>query len=393
MADLLTDKSTNTKPQLRADLKSLLLTQKTELIEELTRAMANQFNNTMMAISSYAELEMKKAPPSQRRSLEQVLSNAARATILVQKLLTLSRRQPMSPQPLDLNKSLTEIRDFIEQLIGENGSVVYSLDPAVEAINADPAEVEQVVLSLAINARNAMSKGGTLTATTKLIELTKESPGMGQLGRLGKYVMLSIDDTGSAQIADEDAFEAPSTPDQDSRVNLSFAAVRGIVQNSQGMVRFSSEPGKGSSFKIYFPVISQFTAGGRDRTSPRSLPVARTVLVVEDDDSVLVPATEFLKMEGFKVLQARTGAEAIRVVQQNRSLPDVLITDIIMPKMSGREVAEKLRELHPGLKVLFMSGDASAANLPSNGTVQSTVLRKPFRLDSLKDKIHELLGE
>jgi two-component system, cell cycle sensor histidine kinase and response regulator CckA len=393
MVDLLTNKPDDTKYELRTDLRGQLLAQKTELIAELTRAMANQFNNTMMSITSYAELEMKKAPPTQRRSLEQVLSNAARATNLVHKLLTLSRRQAMSLQPLDLNNSLNGIRDFIEQLIRENASLVYSLDPAIEMINADPAEVEQVVLCLAINARNAMSKGGTLTATTKLIELTKESPGLGELERLGKYVMLSIDDTGSAQSADELGMESSSTPDQDSRVNLSFAAVRGIVQNSQGMVRFSSEPGKGSSFKIYFPAISQLAARGRDRTSPRSVPVARTILVVEDDDSVLVPATEFLKMEGFKVLQARTGAEAIHVVQQNRSLPDVLITDIIMPKMSGREVAEKLRELHPGLKVLFMSGDDSVANLPPNGKVQNTVLRKPFRLDTLKDKIHELLGE
>jgi two-component system cell cycle sensor histidine kinase/response regulator CckA len=393
MVDLLTDKPVETKYELRTDLRSLLLAQKTELIAELTRAMANQFNNTMMAITSYAELEMKKAPPTQRRSLEQVLSNAARATNLVQKLLTLSRRQTMSPQPLDLNNSLNGIRDFIEQLIGENASVVYSLDPAVENINADPTEVEQVVLSLAINARNAMSKGGTLTLTTKLIELTKESPDVGELERLGKYVMLAIDDTGSGEASDGLALESSSAPNQDSRVNLSFAAVRGIVQNSQGMVRFSSEPGKGSSFRIYFPAISLRAAGGRGRTAPRSVPVARTILVVEDDDSVLVPATEFLMMEGFKVLQAGTGAEAIHVVQQNRSLPDVLITDIIMPRMSGREVAEKLRELHPGLKVLFMSGDDSAANLPLNGTVQNTILRKPFRLDTLKDKIHELLGE
>jgi two-component system, cell cycle sensor histidine kinase and response regulator CckA len=392
MVDLLTNKPDDTKYELRTDLRGQLLAQKTELIAELTRAMANQFNNTMMSITSYAELEMKKAPPTQRRSLEQVLSNAARATNLVQKLLTLSRRQAMSLQPLDLNDSLNGIRDFIQQLAGESASVVYSLDPAIENINADPAEIEQVVLSLAINARNAMSKGGTLTLTTKLIELARDSPGVAELERLGKYVMLAIDDTGSGQTFC-DLGESSSSPDQDSRVNLSFAAVRGVVQNSQGMVRFSSEPGKGSSFKIYFPAISQRVSGGRGRTAPRSVPVARTILVVEDDDSVLVPATEFLKMEGFKVLQARTGDEAIHVVQQNRSLPDVLITDIIMPRMSGPEVAQKLRELHPGLKVLFMSGDDSAANLPLNGTVQNTILRKPFRLDTLKDKIHELLGE
>jgi len=393
MADLLTNNPTNGNAEARTDLRTLLLTQNTELLGELTRAVANQFNNTMMAITSYVELEMKKVSPSERRSLDQVLTNAARATALVQRLVAVSRKQAALPQPVDLNGLVAGIRDLIEQLVRDHASVVLDIEPAIALVNADPVEMEQSVLSLVINARNAMAKHGTLTLSTKLLDLTKDFPGVGEIQRPGKYVMLSIDDTGSGRAVEGSGAESPESLDQDSRVNLSFAAVRGIVQSSQGFVRYAGEPERGSSFKLYFPALQEPTSGVDDHSAPRSVPVARTVLIVEDDDSVLVPAAEFLKMEGFKVLQARTGAEAIHVVTQNRSCLDVLITDIVMPKMTGREVAEKLLDMHSGLKVLFMSGDDGAADRVSTGGERNVILRKPFRLDTLKDKIHELLGE
>ncbi|MGA8270060.1 MAG: response regulator [Candidatus Sulfotelmatobacter sp.] len=393
MVDLLTNNPISGNAEVRTDLRTLLFAQKTELLGELTRAMANQFNNTMMAITSYVELEMKKVAPGERRSLDQVLTNAARATALVQRLLALSRKQAASPRSVDLNNLITGIRDLIEQLVLDHASLVYNVDPAIALINADPVEIEQLILSLVINARNAMAKGGTLTLSTQLLDLTKDSPGIGEIQRPGRYVMLSIDDTGSGRASEATGSGSPDGLDQDSRVNLSFAAVRGVVQSSQGFVRYAGEPEKGSSFEIYFPALQQLATTEDDRSAPRSVPVARTVLIVEDDDSVLVPAAEFLKMEGFKVLQARTGAEAIHVVTQNRSRLDVLITDIVMPKMTGREVAEKLLDIHSGLKVLFMSGDDSAADRVSAGTARNAILRKPFRLDTLKDKIHELLGE
>ncbi|MFZ0816475.1 MAG: hypothetical protein WAM78_13205, partial [Candidatus Sulfotelmatobacter sp.] len=160
MSDLLGSKpKSSPPPELHADLRTLLRAQKTELISEITRATANQFNNIMMAITSYAELEMKQASASQRRSLEQVLSNANRATALVQKLLTISRTQAASPQTLDLNIVLTGTRDLLEQLTGEPISVVYDFDPIIPKIDADPTEIEHMVLSLVVNARNAMTKG------------------------------------------------------------------------------------------------------------------------------------------------------------------------------------------------------------------------------------------
>jgi two-component system, cell cycle sensor histidine kinase and response regulator CckA len=173
-----------------------------------------------------------------------------------------------------------------------------------------------------------------------------------------------------------------------------LAAVRGIVKKAGGWVRFSSEPGKGSSFKIYFPISDSDKGVSKTRTAPRNLPMTRTILVVEDDDAVRVPAAEFLMIEGFKVLQARTGAEALHVVQQNRSSLDVLITDIVMPKMTGHEVADKLTGLNPSLKVLYMSGDTNESRLSRiAGSEGDSILRKPFRLETLKDRIHDLLGE
>ena len=295
MPNLLTSKSTTSQPELHSDLRTLLLAQKTELISELTRATANQFNNIMMAITSYAELEMKKGSSSQRRSLEQVLNNAGRATALVQKLLAISRKQDGLPQPLNLNNTLTEIRSLLEQLTGERISIVYKMDPSIPMINADPAELEQVVLGLALNARNAMPKGGQLTASTKLVDVKNES--LGDVEEPGKYVMLSIDDTGHAG-----AIEEPKgNPEHDARIHLSLAAVRGVVKNAGGYIRFSAEPKKGSSFNIYFPILKQETKENHAQIFPRNLPVARTILVVDDDEAVRIPTSEFLKMEGFKV--------------------------------------------------------------------------------------------
>jgi len=389
MADLLTGKLTNGS-ESHSDLRTLLLAQKTELISELTRATANQFNNTMMAITSYAELELKQASLSQRKNLEQVLNNASRATALVQKLLAISRKPAASPRPLDLNKLLTEISNLLEQLAGDHVSVVYMLDPSIPMINADPTEVEQVVLSLAINARNAMSRCGKLTVSTKPMELNEESIGVGEIERPGKYVMLSIGDTGLGSPTEE----LVGGQDQDARISLALAVVRGIVKTVGGRVRFSSEPGRGNSFSIFFPTPK---AEGQEEPKPRSLrsvPVARTILVVEDDDAVRLPTSEFLKMEGFKVLQARTGEEAVHVVQQNRACIDVLITDIVMPKMTGRQVAERLLGLHPDLKVLYMSGETDEEHpARASHSHENTLLRKPFRLETLKDRIHELLGE
>jgi len=377
-------------PKLQGDARTnVLLAQKTELISELAGAMANQFNNIMMAVSSYAELELKKAVSPENRSLEQVLSNAARATSLIQKLLAFSRKQVPSPQPVQLNRVVTEISNLLQLVVGEQIEVVLALDPEVRDVKVDLVELEQLILSLSIGGRNAMTGGGKLTVSTEVVKLDNKFIGTEDADP-GKYVMLSVAD--AAAVLDQ-RNENPE-PDRNLRISLALAAASGIAKEGRGLVRVSSEPASGTSFKIYFPALEEAPEAKERGASMKNLPVARTVLVVEDDDSVRVPTTEFLKMEGFKVLQAQTGVEAIRVVLRNRSPLDLLITDIVMPGMSGPEVAEKLIDMHPGLKVLYMSGDVDKAAPWSNPAKSGhAVLQKPFRLNVLNDKIHDLLGE
>jgi len=381
--------------KLQGDAQTnLLLAQKTELISELAEAMANQFNNIMMAVSSYAELELKKAASPEKRSLEQVLSNVARATSLIQKLLAFSRKQVPSPQPLQLNHVVTEISHLLQLVAGEQIEIVIALDPEIGNVKIDRMELDHLILGLTIGGRNAMTRGGKLTVSTEMVDL--DSTFIGAEGvDPGKYAVLSVADTGAVLGRRKDGPKPDRSSSQELRISLALAAARGIAKEARGLVRVFSEPESGTSFKIYFPALGEDAVEAKTRAaSLKNLPVARTVLVVEDDDSVRVPTTEFLKMEGFKVLQAQTGLEAIHVVLRNRSSLDLLITDIVMPGMSGPEVAEKLIGLHPDLKVLYMSGDVEKAG-PGNDAIKSgqAVLQKPFRLNVLNDKIHDLLGQ
>jgi two-component system, cell cycle sensor histidine kinase and response regulator CckA len=385
----LTPKSENTSREPQGDLRNLLLRQKNELIGELAQAMANQFNNVMMAVIGYTELELKKANRKEKQNLEQLLDKATHATTLIHKLLDFSRKHDSSPQPLELNTVISEIRDLLKQLLSQQIDLVLKLDENSRHIFVDRVDIEQTVLGLAVIARDAMGGEGKLTISTELVDLDQKFIGPQNEAEPGEYVVLSV-----ANSATKNADSASADLDQSLRVNLSFAAVRGIVKDSHGLVRFFSEPGAESSFSLYFPVATAEAAESQDHTLPRNVPVARTILVVEDDEAVRLPAAEFLMMEGFKVLQARTGSEALHVVKQSRSALDMLITDILMPQMNGHEVAAQLLEEHPNLKVLYMSGDpGSSGSAGASRIAKAAILRKPFRLDKLRDKIHDLLGE
>ncbi len=378
--------------QSHSNRQDPLLTWKTELIGEIIEAMANEFNNIMMSISSSAEVEIKKLPAGGRRSLEHIVSNAARATGLVQKLLTISRKRAASRRPVDLNGLLAEMGDLLRQLAKEKISITFNLDPSNPLIIADPVEVEEALLSVVISARNALTHAGEIIITTTTMQLPADvAAGADQSAQ---YVRLAIEDNGPPRPDGHEVRQSGTVSNLDSKVDLYLWAVSSFVEATGGLLRYSSEPGKRNALKIYFPALPPDTVEPLARSSPRDLPVARTILIVDDDEAVRSPAAEFLKMEGFKVLQARTGAEAIQVVLQSRSPLDILITDLVMPTMNGHEVAEKLLELHPDLKVLYVSGDADRVLATQFADRSKPVtLRKPFRLEILKDHIHELLGE
>lgn len=366
---------------------SLRLAQKTELIGELAQAMANHFNNIMMAVTGYAELELKKADTKDRRALEQMLANATHATSLIQLLLEFSRKRTPSSQILELNAVVSEMSELLEELLGGQIDIWLKLEGNPSTVYADKIEVQQAVLALLVVARDAIAGSGRITLSTSGSRINQEFIGAEDHAQPGEYVALCVES--------DPAANARAASDQElDQLGLSLEAVRAIVKESHGLVRFSSEPGAKSIFNLYFPASKEQSSDAPCFVLPRTPATARTILVVEDDEAVRVPAAEFLKMEGFKVLQARTGSEALNVVQQSRSSPDILIADICMPRMSGPEVAAKLLEQHPDLKVLYMSGDPSRSGSAGTGNIpHDATLRKPFRLNVLRDKIHDLLGE
>jgi two-component system cell cycle sensor histidine kinase/response regulator CckA len=372
----------------QGDLRSLLLTHKIELVGELAQAMANQFNNIMMAVTGYAELELRKTSTN-RRELEQVLKHATRATSLIQKFLDFSRRHSYSPQLLELDGLVTGIGELMKELLGEQAGFRLKLDAKSGIIHADRIDIEQTLLALVLIARNAMPSTGQLTVSTSLTRLDSDFIDKQDGAEPGKYVVLSIENDTTA--VHDSGVNAGL--DQSERVNLSLAAVRGLLKDCRGLARFSINPTAETSFKLYFPLSGKEAVETRNPPLHRTPAIARTVLIVEDDDAVRIPAAEFLMMEGFKVLQARTGSEALSLVQQSRSALDILIADIFMPKMSGHQVAAELLGLHPDLKILYMSGDPGRPNGDAGKVPQHATLRKPFRLNVLRDKIHDLLGE
>lgn len=373
------------KHDAQARIDKVVPVHKTELIGELAHTMANQLNNLMMAITGYAELELKKASTKERRSLEQVLQQATHATFLIHKLLDLSRARPRSLQHVELDAAIGEVGEFLKEILAERAEFILRLDAKSATIYIDRVELEQALFSLVMLARNVSTTGNKLTVSTSILHLDQSFIGTDS-AEPGEYAVLAFDTHANSP-------DQPSCGQSDS-ANMFLASVMDIVKESKGLVRFSKEPRLTNSLKLYFPAsIRQATAQG-DTPLPRNVPLATTILVVEDDDAVRVPAVEFLMMEGFKVLQARTGKEALNVAQQSRSSLDVLVTDIFMPKMNGHEVAAALLEEHPHLKVLYMSGDpGSTGSVGAVSISPGEALRKPFRLNVLRDKIHDLLGE
>jgi CheY-like chemotaxis protein len=381
----MTDASAQAAVQSReplTDLQTRLLAQKTLLISELAEAIDNHFNNMMMSVTSYVELELRKTSLAGRRNLEQVLEKANHAALLMQKLLAFGRTRTLASRLLEVNEIVEGAAELLQQLLGEQIRLELDLAEDLPRIRADAVSLEELLLALAIHARNAMNGIGKFSLATKAVRVPQDIPADGTLGR-GQYIMFSISDSTSSS-------NGSSAP-QDLRSNLAVATVHAIVRESNGIIRITGEPGRQTRLNIYFPAVECEILAETAENIEKS-PAAKTILVVDDDDSVRVPAAEFLKMEGFKVLQAKTGPEAIHIATQNRSPLDLLIADIFMPAMSGHELAKELGQAHPGLKVLFMSGGASERVQSVEGSAIG-VMQKPFRLDKLNQTIRTLLQE
>ena len=372
--------------------------QKMEAIGQLAGGVAHDFNNLLTAINGYTSLALQRLDEhnSVRPYLEEVKKAGDRAANLTRQLLAFGRKQILQPIPLDLNGTVSDMNKMLRRLIGEDINLSAKLATDLKPIKADPGQIEQVLMNLVVNARDAMPQGGRLTIETANVELDREYA-RGHVGiQPGNYVMLAVSDTGTGMSEETRAriFEPFfTTKEKGKGTGLGLSTVYGIVQQSGGSIWVYSEPNKGTSFKVYLPRLEAPVKADEQKPAPEIGPRgSETVLLVEDEDVVRGLATHILEDAGYKVLAARGGAEAIQLCTGPVKQIDLLLTDVVMPETSGKEVAERVTALRPHLKVLFMSGYTDEA-IVHHGVLDSNVefIQKPFTPMGLSKKVREVL--
>jgi two-component system cell cycle sensor histidine kinase/response regulator CckA len=371
--------------------------QKMEAIGRLAGGVAHDFNNLLTVILGFSELLLADRDPNDpgQADIEEIQKAGTRAAGLTRQLLAFSRTQIIEPTQLNLNAVVSGIQPMLDRLIGEDIKVVLGLRPGLAFVKADPGQVEQIVLNLAVNARDAMPKGGTLTIETANVELDEHYAATHLGVTPGPFVALTVSDTGTGMTPQvlERLFEPFfTTKDAGQGTGLGLATVHGIVTRSGGTVNVYSEVGTGTSFKVYFPrddsdeVIVEAPA-----TAPRPRSGAETVLVVEDAEGLRVLVARVLERQGYTVLVAANGEEAIRIFDDNPAI-DVLLTDVVMPGGSGPDLMTELVKRRPALQVIYMSGYTEDA-IVHHGVLDPGInfLHKPFTAVTLGRKIREVL--
>jgi PAS domain S-box-containing protein len=378
--------------------QQLRMAQKMEAVGRLSGGIAHDFNNLLGVIIGYLQLMKRTLAPGQPsfEYAEEIEKAGKRAVALTRQLLAFSRQQVLEPEILNLNTLVSEMQKMLPQLIGEDIQVNLILDPTIGQVKADPGQIEQVVMNLTVNARDAMPDGGQLTIQTANAELdsTFEREHPGSIG--GHYVMLSVKDTGTGMDPQTQTqiFEPFfTTKGRDKGTGLGLATVYGVVKQSNGYIAVDSEIGNGALFKIYLPRIEEPMATRAEIIqAPLSVHGSETVLVVEDAEPLRMLARIFLKENGYSVLTAADGSEAQQVAAQALGPIHLLLTDVVMPGINGRVLAERLAPFHPTMKVLYMSGYTDSF-IAGHGVLADGVhlIHKPFTEETLLRKIRELL--
>jgi PAS domain S-box-containing protein len=378
---------------------ALFQAQKMDAIGQLAGGVAHDFNNLLMVISSYAELMLDHIPPGRsRRYLEEIQGASRRAAELTRQLLAFGRKQSQQLQVLDMNRVLRDIVKRLPRLIGEDIDLQFRPGETLGKVRLDPVQIEQVIMNLAANARDAMPCGGNLTLQTQHVELDEAFIETRAFVPPGRYILLEVTDSGCGIPPEHlpHIFEPfYTTKEQGKGTGLGLATLYGIVKQSAGFVWVSSEPGCGTTFKIYFPEVQQGnveTAGSTQQKVTKT-GGSETILLVEDEQAVRQPACEFLRNSGYTTLEASNGKEALALLESHAGPIHLVITDVVMPVMSGGELAQLLPQSHPETRVLFVSGYAESTVKDHRiFDLRSNFLQKPFSLRNLASKIREVLS-
>lgn len=378
--------------------EQLVQAQKMEAVGRLAGGVAHDFNNLLTVISGYAHMLANGLRPGDplRGCAEEVLKAAERAAALTNQLLAFSRRQSIQPRVVDLNALVANMERMLSRVIGEDIELETVLRPDIGPVQADPGRIEQVIMNLVVNARDAMPHGGKLTIETANVELSRASDPSQSDAYSSPHVMLAISDTGYGMDAETKSrlFEPFfTTKEKGKGTGLGLPTVYGIVKQHGGEVWVYSEPGRGSTFKIYLPRAGQ--TANNDQPASRRARLYRgseTILLVEDEEGVRRLVREVLGRRGYRMLEARSGPQAIEIACQHPGPIHLLLTDVVMPHMSGGEVAEELRSMRPKIRVLFLSGYTDRV-VVDHGVVPvgADFLEKPFTPDVLAQKVRAVL--
>jgi len=371
--------------------------QKMEAVGRLAAGVAHDFNNLLTAILGTTDLMLEDLAPDDpdREGLLDIRSASERATVLTRQLLTFSRQQVVSPRVLRLSDLVLELEKLLRRLLGEDVAIRVAVAADCGSVKADPGQLEQVIVNLAVNARDAMPDGGRLTLETKNVDLDADYPSDRVTIPAGRYVMLAVTDTGTGMDAPTKAriFEPFFTTKPVGKgTGLGLATVYGAVQQSGGHIWLYSEVGQGTSFKIYLPRVDAVHAPAPVAEAAVVLDGSETVLVAEDEDAVRQIIERALQARGYRVMVARNGSEALALAGRHAGQIDLLVTDVVMPDMNGRVLSQRLMEVRPAIKTLYLSGYTDDAIL-HHGVLQEGVafLQKPFSLGALARKVRDVI--
>lgn len=378
--------------------EQLLQAQKMEAVGQLAGGIAHDFNNILTAIIGYGNLiEEGNVDPLLKSYVTHMLTSAERAANLTQSLLAFSRKQIISPRHIDINETIMGVENLLSRIIGEDIEISKNLIYEDLVVMADSSQIEQVLMNLATNARDAMPHGGTLMIKTERMELGREFITAHGYGRPGIYAVISVEDTGDGidETTKERIFEPFfTTKEVGKSTGLGLSIVYGIIKQNNGYINVYSEPGQGTIFKIYLPLVKSKITEKKEKVSPIIQKGTETVLVAEDDAQARELISEVLSVSGYTVIEAEDGEDAVKVFFENRDKIQLLIIDVIMPKKNGKEVYDEIRKISPEIKAIFTSGyDANVIHKKGILEEGLNFISKPISPNKLLLEVREVLDK